>query len=219
MPSGNVSESSAARWAQGAGAFALAVAQGDPLSFTSDPVKAVREIARILEAGGAVVASVDNRCASYDHYLERGDVKVKRPGRMRWEYRDPERKTFVSDGQRFFFYVPADRQVVVRDQDPSRSLPALLLSGRSGLLSEFDPVLEPGGPGRSRLRLTPKTPDPEIARVFLDVDADHRIRAIQVEDGQGSETLFEFEDIKENVGLPDATFRFEVPRGVDVITG
>ncbi|HSD26138.1 MAG TPA: outer membrane lipoprotein carrier protein LolA, partial [Vicinamibacteria bacterium] len=27
--------------------------------------------------------------------VERGEVKVKRPGRMRWEYKDPERKTFV----------------------------------------------------------------------------------------------------------------------------
>ena len=47
---------------------------------------------------------------------ERGVVSIKRPGRMLWEYRDPERKTFVSDGKRFYFYVPADRQVIVRDQ-------------------------------------------------------------------------------------------------------
>ena len=151
--------------------------------------------------------------------VERGEVKVKRPGRMRWEYQDPEKKTFVSDGKRFYFYVPADKQVVVRDQDPARSLPALLLSGRSGILSEFDPTLEPGRPGLSRLKLVPKNPDPEIARVFLDVDGEHRIRRIEVLDVQGNESIFEFEDMRENVGLPDATFRFDVPRGVEVITG
>jgi outer membrane lipoprotein carrier protein len=151
--------------------------------------------------------------------VERGEVKVKRPGRMLWEYKTPEKKTFVSDGQKFYFYVPADKQVVVREQDPSRSLPALLLSGKGGLLSEFDASLETGPPGRSRLKLVPRSPDPEIARVFLEVDSDHRIRRIEVEDAQGGLSAFDFDDIRENVGLPDRTFHFEVPRGVEVITG
>ena len=30
--------------------------------------------------------------------VERGVLSVKRPGRMRWEYKDPEEKLFVSDG-------------------------------------------------------------------------------------------------------------------------
>jgi outer membrane lipoprotein carrier protein len=151
--------------------------------------------------------------------VERGEVKVKRPGRMLWEYKTPERKTFVSDGQKFYFYVPADKQVIVRDQDPARSLPALLLSGKGGLLSEFEVTLETGPPGRSRLKLVPRSPDPEIARVFLEVDSLHRIRRIEVEDAQGSQSAFDFDDIHENLGLPDRTFRFEVPRGVEVIAG
>jgi outer membrane lipoprotein carrier protein len=151
--------------------------------------------------------------------VERGKVEVKRPGRMRWEYEEPEKKTFVSDGQRFYFYVPADKQVVIRDQEKARSLPALLLSGRSGLLAEFEIELEPGPPGRSRLRLTPRNPDPEIARAALEVDGEHRIRVIEVEDAQGNRSVFAFDDIRENVGLPDAVFRFEIPRGVEVIRG
>jgi outer membrane lipoprotein carrier protein len=151
--------------------------------------------------------------------VERGEVKVKRPGRMLWEYKTPERKTFVSDGQKFYFYVPADKQVIVREQDPARSLPALLLSGKGELLTEFDASLEPGSPGRSRLKLVPRARDPEIAQVFLEVDADHLIRRIEVEDAQGTQSVFEFDDIRENLGLSDRTFRFVVPRGVEVITG
>jgi len=151
--------------------------------------------------------------------VERGEVKVKRPGRMLWEYKTPEKKTFVSDGQKFYFYVPADKQVIVREQDPARSLPALLLSGKGGLLSEFDASLEPSPPGRSRLKLIPRSPDPEIARVFLEVDAEHRIRRIEVEDAQGSQSAFDFDDIRENLGLSDRMFRFEVPPGIEVITG
>ena len=151
--------------------------------------------------------------------VERGVVKVKRPGRMLWEYQTPEKKTFISDGQKFYFYVPADKQVIVREHDPARSLPALLLSGKGGLLSEFDASLETGPPGRSRLKLVPRTADPEIAWVFLEVDALHLIRRIEVQDAQGTLSAFEFDDIRENVGLPDRTFRFDIPRGVEVITG
>ena len=152
--------------------------------------------------------------------VERGVVSLKRPGRMLWEYRDPEKKTFVSDGETFYFYVPADRQVIVREQAGHRGLPALLLSGREDLLAEFDVNLEPPpAPGRQRLRLTPKKADPEVERVFLDVDQGDRIRAVRVRDVQGNESRFEFEGIRENVGLPDRLFRFEVPPGVEVVTG
>jgi outer membrane lipoprotein carrier protein len=151
--------------------------------------------------------------------VERGELKLKRPGRVRFEYQDPERKTFVSDGRRYYFYVPADKQVVVREQGHERSLVTLLLSGRSGILAEFAAELAEGVPGRTRLRLTPHTPDPEVARVFLEVDGEHRIRAIEVEDAQGGQSRFEFDAIRENVGLPDTLFRFEIPRGVEVVEG
>jgi len=152
--------------------------------------------------------------------VEKGVVSLKRPGRMLWEYRDPEKKTFVSDGKTFYFYVPADHQVIVREQAGQRGLPALLLSGREDLLRDFDASLEPPpSPSMQRLRLTPKKADPEVDRVFLDVDQGDRIRAVRVRDAQGNESLFEFDGIRENVGLPDRLFRFEVPKGVEVVSG
>src|SRR6266542_1365653 len=51
---------------------------------------------------------------------ERGFVQVKKPGKMRWDYKAPEPKVFVSDGRRIYLYVPADNQVIVSpvpDQD------------------------------------------------------------------------------------------------------
>mgnify|MGYP003694233875 CR=1 FL=1 len=34
--------------------------------------------------------------------VERGTLAIKKPGRMRWEYKEPEHKLFVSDGKQFF---------------------------------------------------------------------------------------------------------------------
>src|SRR5689334_21044432 len=44
---------------------------------------------------------------------ERGLLLIKKPGKMRWEYRSPENKLYVSDGVKMYFYVPADKQVTV----------------------------------------------------------------------------------------------------------
>lgn len=151
--------------------------------------------------------------------VERGVVSIKRPGRMLWEYRQPEKKTFVADGKSFYFYVPADKQVIVRSQAGDKSITGMLLSGQSDLVSEFDVSVEPAPPGLQRLRLVPRKADPEVEWVTVDVDDDHRIRAIALTDIQGNRSRFEFDGIRENVGLEDRLFQFRTPPGVEVVTG
>ncbi len=151
---------------------------------------------------------------------ERGVLSIKRPGRMRWEYKDPERKLFVSDGRTFYFYVPADKQVIVSEQDEQRSLAARLLSGKGGLGDEFEASLdEPLEGGVVRLKLVPRREQPDVERAFVDVELSGRIRSILLDDLQGNRTRFRFDDIRENVGLKDSLFRFEIPKGVEVIRG
>src|ERR1700747_272725 len=41
---------------------------------------------------------------------ESGTLWLKKPGKMRWEYRSPKDKLFVSNGKDAWFYVPEDRQ-------------------------------------------------------------------------------------------------------------
>ena len=147
-------------------------------------------------------------------------MSIKRPGRMRWEYKDPERKLFISDGRTFYFYVPADKQVIVSEQDQQRSLAARLLYGKGGLAEEFEASLdEPLEEGVVRLRLVPRREQPDVEQAFVDVEPSGRIRAILLEDVQGNRTRFRFEGVRENTGLKDELFRFEVPKGVEVIRG
>ncbi len=186
-----------------------------------------RGLVRAIEQHNARTADVVARFSqSYRSGLlgreivERGIVQIKRPGRMRWEYKDPEPKLFVSDGRSFYFYVPADRQVVVSEQDATRSLAARLLSGQGGLLDEFTASLdEPLEEGVLRLRLVPRQAQADVERALVDVQPRGRIRAVLLEDAQGNRTRFRFESIRENTGLTDRLFRFEVPKGVEVIRG
>ncbi len=151
---------------------------------------------------------------------ESGIVSIKRPGRMRWEYKEPEPKLFVSDGRTFYFYVPAEKQVIVSEQDEQRSLAARLLSGRGGLADEFTVSLDsPQQEGVLRLKLVPRQEQPDLQRAWIEMEPSGRIRSIQLDDVQGNRTSFHFEGIRENTGLKDDLFRFEVPKGVEVIRG
>src|SRR5690349_4666837 len=71
---------------------------------------------------------------------ESGTVQIKKPGRMRWEYTAPEKKTFVSDGTRMYSYVPADKQVIesaVPAADEATTA-VLFLAGKGNLLRDFN---------------------------------------------------------------------------------
>jgi outer membrane lipoprotein carrier protein len=201
----------------------LAAAPAAPVAGDTTAEALVRRAeARHAKAGDLVArfTQIYRSGALRREVTERGVVSIKPPGRMLWEYKDPEKKTFVADGKTFWFYVPADRQVIVSEQDDARSIPALLLSGRGDLLAQFGATLEtPPAEGLYRVRLTPKKPDPEVEDVKVDLEANGRLKAIEVRDTQGNVSIFRFDDVRENVGLKDGLFRFQPPAGVEVIRG
>jgi outer membrane lipoprotein carrier protein len=154
---------------------------------------------------------------------ERGTVAIKRPGRMRWVYTKPERKEFVSNGQRIYSYLPADKQVIVAPVPTGdQTTPALFLTGRGHLVRDFTASITdlPGaGPGVVTLKLVPRKPDPELESLLLAVDAKTlQIRQLVATDRQGGRSAFTFSNLKENRNLSDRLFEFQIPRGVDVIT-
>ncbi len=156
--------------------------------------------------------------------VERGTVAIRKPGRMRLDYEAPERKLFVSDGTRMYFYVPADRQVRVSAMPEEGRIPTpiLFLAGRGDLLRDFrvEEIAAPAGTTAARaLRLRPVRAEPEYESLTLVVDArSYALRQLIVVDGQGGSSTFTFTNMRENVGVPDSRFVFTMPKGVDVVT-
>jgi outer membrane lipoprotein carrier protein len=153
---------------------------------------------------------------------ERGTVQIKKPGRMRWEYTAPERKTFVSDGRKIYSYVPADRQVVIADMpaDNEATTAVLFLAGKGNLTRDFNvSYAEGGGPDTWALRLEPRQRQRDYDWLELIVDRQTmQIRTLVAADQQGGRSTFQFTSYRENTGLADKIFAFSIPRGVDVIT-
>ncbi len=70
---------------------------------------------------------------------ESGTLWLKKPGKMRWEYRSPRDKLFLSDGKDAWFYVPGDKQVrktSVKKLEDLRS-PLAFLLGKTRLEKEL----------------------------------------------------------------------------------
>jgi outer membrane lipoprotein carrier protein len=157
--------------------------------------------------------------------VERGTVQVKKPGVMRWTYTAPERKEFVSDGSKLYSYIPEDRQVVVSPVPPAdeASSPALFLAGKGNIARDFTASMAnvPGaGADTYAVRLAPRTPQQEYDSLVLVVDRGTlQIRRLVTTDAQGGTSTFVFSHFRENVPLPDKTFTFRIPRGVEVIDG
>ena len=155
---------------------------------------------------------------------ESGVLLIKKPGRMRWEYKTPEEKLFVADGRKMYAWVPADRQVTVSalPADDAPATPILYLLGKGQLTRDFNTAIATGIPGAPAdsvaLALTPKTSVAEYDRLTLVVDrATLGLRMLVAHDAQGGTSTFAFTHLRENVGLTDARFSFTIPRGADVV--
>jgi outer membrane lipoprotein carrier protein len=156
---------------------------------------------------------------------EKGRVVIKKPGKMRWDYLSPEPKTFVSDGTKVYSYIPQDKQVIVSSvpKEDTATTPALFLAGKGNLLRDFNLSLgevPAGHPnGTLALKLVPKKPQPDYDWLLLLVDPSSLVlRGLVTTDAQGGTSSLTFTNLKENVGVPDSSFVFNIPRGVDVVT-
>jgi outer membrane lipoprotein carrier protein len=149
---------------------------------------------------------------------------LKKPGKMRWEYRSPREKLFVSDGTDAWFYVPDDRQARKTDArklDDIRS-PLAFLLGKSKLGRELQglslaPDVAPLAAGDAVLRGVPQALAERVSEILLEVNPDHRIVRIVINEVDGTATEYRFSDQKENVVIPPGRFQFSPPPGTETV--
>jgi len=151
---------------------------------------------------------------------------LKKPGKMRWEYRSPREKLFVSDGKDAWFYVPDERQArrtEARKLDDIRS-PLAFLLGKSKLEKELHglslaPDIAPGTTGNVVLRGVPEALAERISEILLEVTPEHRIVRIVIDEVDGAQTEYQFTDQRENEPIPEGKFHFSPPAGTETVEG
>jgi outer membrane lipoprotein carrier protein len=157
---------------------------------------------------------------------ESGTLWLKKPGKMRWEYRSPKEKVFVSDGKTAWFYVPGDRQVrkeAAKKLEDVRS-PLGFLLGKTKLEKELRglslaPDVTPLDAGNVVMRGVPIGMEERVSEVVIEVADGDRIARIVIEDVDGAATEYRFSEQKEDVAVGDGKFVFVPPAGVEVVEG
>lgn len=146
-----------------------------------------------------------------------GTLAVRRPGRFRWDYREPSRQVIVADGERVWMYDEELAQVTVRTLDNTlASTPAMLLSGGRAL-HEHASIAELGErDGLVWVQVVPHVQDSDFEAVRIGFDGGH-LAAMELVDTFGQTTRMAFANLVRNPRIDDAVFHFEAPAGVDVI--
>jgi len=157
---------------------------------------------------------------------ESGTLWLKKPGKMRWEYRSPKEKLFVSNGKDAWFYVPGDRQArkeSAKKLEDVRS-PLAFLLGKTKLEKELRglslaPDIAPLNAGDAVLRGVPTALADQISEIVLEISPDNRIVRLVVHGVDGTTTEYRFAQQKEDVAIADGHFDFKAPEGTEVVDG
>jgi outer membrane lipoprotein carrier protein len=157
---------------------------------------------------------------------ESGTLWLKKPGKMRWEYRSPREKVFVSDGKAAWFYVPEDRQARKTDARKLEDLrsPLAFLLGKTKLEKELTglslaPDVAPLAAGDVVMRGVPQSMADRISEIVLEVSPDHKIERIIIQEVDGAATEYRFTDQREDVAIANERFDFKPPPGTETAEG
>ncbi len=145
-----------------------------------------------------------------------GTVELARGGRMHWNYEGDDPQQIVSDGTTLWFYQVRDRTVLRRELaglPPASRLALDLLGGFAGIEEQF----ALGACGERCLELTPREPQPDLARLRVQLGADRLVQSIATEDALGNRTRVAFSALELAPGLGVERFQFTPPEGVEVL--
>jgi len=146
-----------------------------------------------------------------------GTLWLARPGKFRWSYEKPYQQLIVCDGKDLWQHDPDLNQAMVRPAGATlQGTPAQLLTDRAALDSHFR--IEGAGAenGAQRVRLVPKAPDSDFKSIelWLKDGAPQRMRFL---DPLGGVSEVDFTEVRTNLKLDSGLFRFEPPKGTEVI--
>lgn len=150
-----------------------------------------------------------------------GKIFIKRPGRMRWEYREPEKQIIITDSQTLWIYRPEDNQVMTGEA-PSyfgEGKGASFLSDMKTVRKNFSINLEIAGTSDFHfLRLVPLRRNVDLAEIYLTIsNQNFHILQIITYNSYGDKTVIKLRNFDFDYTLSDDMFRFTPPEGMDVL--
>jgi outer membrane lipoprotein carrier protein len=152
-----------------------------------------------------------------------GKLKLKKPGKMVWDYKDGQDSDVYANGDTLWMVEHDTRQVIKTSVAGNSEINAALkfLFGGESLTREFkvryandDKVKRYGDAEHYVLELKPKGDNKHYKGLVLMVHATTgRVDGFVVYNTDGSSNYFQLKGIKTNTGISDKLFDFKLPAG------
>jgi outer membrane lipoprotein carrier protein len=152
-----------------------------------------------------------------------GKLKLKKPGKMVWDYSDGQDADYYSNGSDLWMVEHDTRQVIKTTVGANSEVDAALqfLFGGKALTRDFetryakpDRIERYGDADHYVLELKPKAANKHYKGLVLMIHATTgRVDSFVVYNTDESSNYFQLKSIKTNVGLSDKLFDFELPSG------
>jgi outer membrane lipoprotein carrier protein len=156
--------------------------------------------------------------------LSKGDLLYRTPGKMILHYSDPAGQILLLAGNRLAFYVPQNRQVLIKTMH-SRHIPetpALLFANLGHLRKYFYIRPEQGGDvpssGLYGLELIPRKPDRHLALARIVVNmSTHLPTTMTFDEFNGMEMTIDLQNLHPLTHVSESAFNLVLPPGTTVV--
>ena len=151
--------------------------------------------------------------------VEKGELFLRKPGRMRWQYTTPAGKLFVSDGKFMYSYTPQENRaekMKMKEADDLRA-PLAFLLGKLHFADDFREFRAHPEAQGIYITAIPKSDKLPYSEISFLAAPDSSIRNLEVKGQDNSLLQFTFENEKKDPKIQDSLFRFEPPAGAEFI--
>lgn len=146
-----------------------------------------------------------------------GRMALKRPGKFRWDTKQPMAQLVVADGQKLWIYDVDLEQVTVKKQEKGiGGTPALFLSGVENTVKKDFAVKMKTKGAMQRFDMKSHSAEANFQRIIMGFRGEDLVELI-LYDQLGQQTTVQLNQIQRNLNLPASLFTFHPPRGVDVV--
>ena len=151
--------------------------------------------------------------------IAQGNVQIKKPGKMKWVYNDPDPQVLISNQKNLWLYSLEDKQATKMPVESvySSNTPALFLAGEGILTNIFNVTEVITGKNIYTVTLSPKEAKSDLNRLILRANKNnYQIIGVTVYDDLGNKTQIKFKNIRINEQIAESIFDFKVPAGVEI---
>jgi len=150
---------------------------------------------------------------------ESGELFLRKPGKMRWQYAAPAGKIFISDGKFIYSYLPGENRAEkskLKETEDMRA-PLAFLLGELEFNKDFREFHSHPQEGGLFITAIPKSDKMPYSEVSFLAGPGFTIRRLQVKGQDNSLLEFVFSDEKKDATVGDYQFHFTPPKGAEYV--